>query len=213
MQENFELIAESRSDTGKGASRRLRRTGQVPGIIYGAGKDPEMFSVAHNELIQHLDHEAFYSHILTVKVGDSQAQRVVLKDVQRHPAKPFVLHLDLLRVSESDKIRMHVPFHFIGESVAPGIKQGGVASHHIADAEISCLPKDLPEYIEIDVSGLDIGSAIHLSEIALPAGVEIPVLAQGPEYDAVVFSIGSGHGGAEEEEEGETAEGEEGGEA
>jgi len=140
-----------------------------------------------------------------VQVGEAQPQRVVLKDLQRHPSKPFVLHLDLLRVSESEKIRMNVPLHFTGEEVAPGIKQGGVAMHYIVDVEISCLPKDLPEFIEVDVSELDIGGTIHLSEIALPTGVELPVLAQGAESDAVVFGVSAGHGGEAEEEDGEAA--------
>jgi large subunit ribosomal protein L25 len=215
MQETFELIAESRSGMGKGASRRLRRTGKVPGIIYGAGKDPALISVVHNELVQHLEHEAFYSHILSVKVND-QVERVVLKDVQRHPAKPFVLHFDLLRVRESEKLKMNVPLHFVGEGQAPGVKAGGTASHHLTDVEITCLPKDLPEYIEVDVSGLDIGDAIHLSELAVPEGTELTALAQGAEYDQIVVSVSAVRAeiGEEAEEEGEGAaeEGEEGGE-
>ena len=205
MQETFELVAESRSDMGKGASRRLRRAGQVPGIIYGAGVDPALISVAHNELVQHLEHEAFYSHILSVKVGD-QVERVVLKDVQRHPAKPFVLHFDLLRVRESEKIKMAVPLHFIGESKAPGVKEGGVASHHLADVEIICLPRDLPEYLEVDVSAMNIGDAIHLSEMVLPQGVELTALAQGPEYDQIVFSVLGARAAIGEEETGEGPE-------
>ena len=140
---------------GKGASRRLRRTGQVPGIIYGGEKDPELISLAHNELVLHLENEAFYSHILTVK-SPSGEQKVVLKDVQRHPAKPFILHIDLLRVKASEKLKMQVPLHFIGEDKAPGVKQGGVVSHNIVDVEVSCLPGDLPEFIDVDVSGMDV---------------------------------------------------------
>jgi large subunit ribosomal protein L25 len=213
MQETFELVVESRSGMGKGASRRLRRAGKVPGIIYGAGKDPALISVAHNELVQHLEHEAFYSHILSVKVDD-QVERVVLKDVQRHPAKPFVMHFDLLRVRESEKIKMIVPLHFIGENTAPGIKEGGVASHHLSDVEITCLPGDLPEYIDLDVSALNIGDSIHLSEILLPQGVELTALSQGSEYDQVVFSVAGARSAAEEEEaaEGAEEEGAEGGE-
>ena len=212
MQETFELVAESRSGMGKGASRRLRRSGKVPGIIYGAGKDPALISVPHNELAQHLEHEAFYSHILSVQVDD-QVERVVLKDVQRHPAKPFVMHFDLLRVLESEKIKMIVPLHFIGESKAPGIKEGGVASHHLSDVEVTCLPRNLPEYIEVDVAGLNIGDAIHLSEIVSPQGVELTALAQGPEYDQIVFSVaGARPAAGEEEEEGAEEEGAEGGE-
>ena len=205
MQETFELIAESRSGMGKGASRRLRRTGKVPGIIYGAGKDPALISVAHNELEQHLEHEAFYSHILSVRVGDL-VERVVLKDVQRHPAKPFVLHFDLLRVSESEKIKMNVPLHFVGEDKAPGVKAGGTASHHLSDVEITCLPKDLPQYIEVDVSGMEIGDSIHLSELVLPDGTELTALAQGPENDHVVVNVTTVRAAGPEEEEGEGPE-------
>lgn len=211
MQETFELIAESRDDTGKGASRRLRHAGRVPGIIYGAGKDPEMITVAHNEIALHLENEAFYSHILTVKLGGN-AQSVVLKDVQRHPAKPFVLHFDLMRVSASEKIKMHVPVHFVGEDKAPGVKEGGAALHHMTDVEITCLPKDLPEFIEVDVSGMEIGDSILLSGLSIPAGVELTALAQGPDHDVPVVSIASGRGAAEEEMPGET-EGEGGEEA
>jgi len=188
MQETFELKAQARSDMGKGASRRLRRTGQVPGIIYGAEKDPELISLAHNELVLHLENEAFYSHILTVK-SPSGEQKVVLKDVQRHPAKPFILHIDLLRVKASEKLKMQIPLHFIGEDTAPGVKQGGVVSHNIVDVEVSCLPGDLPEFIEVDVSGMDIGDSLHLSDIVLPSGVELTALQQGPENDATVVGI------------------------
>ena len=172
MQENFEIIAVSRSDQGKGASRRLRREGMVPGIIYGGGKDPEMFSTKHNELIQHLDHEAFYSHILTVQV-DGRAQKVVLRDLQRHPSKPFVQHVDLMRVRMDEEIRMTVPLHFEGEEVCPGVKGGGTLLRGMSDVEIECLPKDLPEYIAVDVSNMQIDDIIHLSQVVIPAGVNL----------------------------------------
>lgn len=210
MSVSFELEAVSRSDTGKGASRRLRKTGMVPGIVYGAGKDPEMISVAHNELIQHLDHEAFYSHILSLKI-DGNPQNVVLKDLHRHPAKPFILHLDLLRVSDNEKIKMHVPLHFLNETKAVGVKAGGLLSREITDIEVSCLPKDLPEFIEVDVMDLDVGESIHLSEIKLPEGVEILQLGLGEDHDAAVVAIHAARG-SKEEDEGEVAA-EEGGEA
>ena len=210
MSVSFELEAVSRSDTGKGASRRLRKTGMVPGIVYGAGKDPEMISVVHNELIQHLDHEAFYSHILNLKV-DGTPQSVVLKDLHRHPAKPFILHLDLLRVSDNEKIKMHVPLHFLNETKAVGVKAGGQLSREITDVEISCLPKDLPEFIEVDVMNLDVGESIHLSEINLPDGVEILQLGLGEDHDSAVVAIHAARG-SKEEDEGEAAA-EEGGEA
>ena len=188
MLEAFELNAEPRSDTRKGASRRLRRTGKVPGIIYGAGKDPEMIMALQNELEQHLENEAFYSHVLTVNLPKGK-QKVVLKDVQRHPAKPFVLHFDLLRVKMSEKIRMQVPLHFIGEDIAPGAKEGGVIAHHESSIEVFCLPGDLPEFIDVDVSAMEIGDFIRLSEIVLPSGVEATALMQGPENDTNVVSI------------------------
>ena len=202
MSVDFELNAVSRSDTGKGSSRRLRKTGMVPGIIYGAGKDPEMISVAHNILIQHLDHEAFYSHILSVNV-DGKTQSVVLKDLHRHPAKPFILHLDLLRVSDTDKLKMNVPFHFINESTSLGVKAGGLVSHSVSDVEVSCLPKDLPEFIEVDVADLGLGESIHLSQITLPEGVEVPQLALGEDHDMTVVAIHAPKVASESEDEAE----------
>jgi large subunit ribosomal protein L25 len=152
---SFELNAEPRTDTGKGASRRLRHAGKIPAIMYGGNKDPESLTLDHNEVIRNLEHEAFYSHILTVKVGGTET-RAVMRDLQRHPSKPFVQHMDLQRVSESEKLRMHVPLHFLGEEAAPGVKAGGMVSHEIIEVEVECLPKDLPEYIEVDVSGLNV---------------------------------------------------------
>jgi large subunit ribosomal protein L25 len=198
--DTFEFDAEPRNDAGKGASRRLRRAGLVPGVIYGGHADPEMISVAHHELIQHLEQESFYSHILDVNVGGNR-QQVVLKDLQRHPSKPFILHLDLQRVSADEKIKVQVPLHFINENKAIGVKRGGVVSHHMADVEISCLPKHLPEFIEIDVTALDQGDSIHLSEILLPEGVELTALAAEDAEDKIVVSVHAGHGGAMEDEE------------
>jgi large subunit ribosomal protein L25 len=205
MQENFEIDAVSRNDQGKGASRRLRREGLVPGIIYGGGKDPQMFATKHNELIQHLDHEAFYSHILTVKL-DGKPQKVVLKDLQRHPSKPFVQHMDLMRVAEGDRIKMHVPLHFINEAKAPGVKAGGQVSHTVTDVEIICAAKDLPEFIEVDMGAMSVGDVIHLSEIKLPAGVELVAMthADAAEHDTAVVSIQTPRGaGADADSEGE----------
>lgn len=208
MSISFELDATSRSDTGKGASRRLRKTGMVPGIVYGAGKDPEMISVAHNVLLQHLEHEAFYSHILTLNL-DGKSQKVVLKDLHRHPAKPFVMHMDLLRISDTDKIKMHVPLHFLNETTAVGVKAGGLLSKEVTDVEIQCLPKDLPEYIEVDLAKLDIGEAVHLSDINLPEGVELLQLALGEDHDMSVAAIHAARGSKADDEEAS----EEGGEA
>ena len=207
---DFDINAQSRSDVGKGASRRLRREGKVPAVLYGAGKDALSLTLDHDEIFHHLEHEAFYSHILSVKV-DGKAEKAVLKDVQRHPSKPKIQHVDFQRVSETDKIHMHVPLHFIGEEVAPGVKAGGLISHLMTSIDINCLAKDLPEYIEVDVSALDIGDSIHLSHIKLPKGVEIPALAQGPDHDLPVVSIYAPKGGVAAGEE-EEAVAEEGGE-
>ena len=208
MQENFEIIAVAREDAGKGASRRLRREGMVPGIIYGGDAEPQMVSTKHNVLLQHLEHEAFYSHILSVNV-DGKAQKVVLRDLQRHPAKPFVTHFDLQRVSATERLKMNVPLHFIGEDTAPGVKAGGDVSHNMTDVEIICLAKDLPEYIEVDLSGLDIGDVFHLSGLVLPAGVELTAHID-EEHDLPVAAVHAKRVVVEEEEEageaGEAAE-------
>lgn len=188
---DYKLTAEKRDAMGKGASRRLRRTNKVPGIIYGAGKDAMPLMFDHNELIRNLAHESFYSHILTIKIG-AEEERAVLKDLQRHPARPTIQHLDLQRVSETEKLRMHIPLHFKGEDIAPGVKtDGGVVSHQMVEVEVSCLPKHLPEFIEVDVSALEIGDSLHLSQLVLPEGVELVDLSHGDEHehDLPVVSI------------------------
>jgi large subunit ribosomal protein L25 len=207
MSANFEINAQSRSDAGKGASRRLRRTGQVPGIVYGAHKDPTMISVPHNELIHSLENEGFYANLLNLNL-DGKTEQVVLKDLQRHPAKPFVMHVDFQRVQADEKIRLHVPIHFINESTCPGLKAGGQASHVMSDMEITCLPKDLPEFIEVDMSGLEMGVILHASEVKLPEGVEL-ITHEGNE-DPIVLTIHTAH---TTEVEPSDEEGDEGGEA
>jgi large subunit ribosomal protein L25 len=208
MSEAMIVNAQVRSDEGKGASRRLRHQGLIPGIVYGGNKKPEMITLSHQEMLLHLEHEAFYSSILELDI-DKKKQQVILKDLQRHPAKPFVLHVDFQRVSATQTLKTRVPIHFVGEDVCPGLKLGGGVSHHMTDVEISCLPKDLPEFLQIDMSKMVIGDSVHLSEIELPEGVEIPSLAQGVEqHDMVVVNIHSGHGDMDMEEE--TEEGVEG---
>jgi large subunit ribosomal protein L25 len=216
MSESFVVEAEPRTDLGKGASRRLRREGKVPGVIYGAGKEPTSISLEQHVLQHQLENEAFFSHILTVKVGKNEDQ-AILKDLQRHPSKPIILHVDLQRVSAKEKIRVHVPLHFLNEDTAPGVKAGGLVSHHITEVEVSCLPKDLPEYLEIDLGGLDLEGNVHMSEIALPKGVELVELLHGEGHDQSVVTIHLPRGAKEEEaEEGEAevaaaaGEGEEG---
>jgi large subunit ribosomal protein L25 len=195
MSADFEIIAESRSDMGKGASRRLRRSGQLPGVVYGAHQEPTMISLIHNEMVHALENEAFYSNLLTLKL-DGKEETVVLKDLQRHPAKPFIMHVDFQRVQADEKIRLHVPIHFINEENSPGIKMGGQASHVMADVEISCLPKDLPEFIEVDMAKLEMGAILHASELTLPAGVELAASDTGE--DPIVVTIHATHRSADE---------------
>jgi len=198
---NFELNALPRTETGKGNNRRLRSTGRIPAVVYGAGKEPQMLTVNHNEVIRNLENEAFYSHILTLNV-DGKIERVVLKDLDRHPAKPYIQHLDLMRVDESEKLRMHVPLHFINADIAPGVKtSGGTVAHVAVEVEIACLPKDLPEFIVVDLSSLELNHSIHLSELQLPEGVSIVALSHGggEERDQAVVSITKSRAGSDEE--------------
>ena len=189
MSDDFDLIADIREDQGKGASRRLRHQGKVPAIIYGAGRPPRALVFDHNRVIQQLENEVFYSSILNIKVGE-KSQAAILKDVQRHPARPQVMHMDFQRIVEDEEIKMLVPIHFLGEDVAPGVKQGGGKPQHlITEVEIVCLPKHLPEFLDIDVSELELDDMLKLSDIQLPEGVSIPALAQGEEADRGVVSI------------------------
>jgi large subunit ribosomal protein L25 len=188
MKTSFELVADPRDGVqGKGASRRLRRSGKVPAILYGGAQQPRQIMLDHQNLLTLLINERFYSTIIELKInGESQA--AILKDVQRHPAKNQVLHMDLQRVFENEKIRMRIPLHFHGGAGAPGVKtQGGVVSHLLNDVEVSCLPKDLPEYIEVDMSQMEMNDMKRLSDLPLPAGVEFVDLAHG--RDEAVVSI------------------------
>ena len=184
----FELHADVRSGQGKGAVRRLRREGRIPAIMYGAGKEPTPIELAENVLRRQLSHEAFFSHVLTVKV-DGREEKAVIKSLQRHPATERILHLDLLRVSDTQRITMLVPIHFENEEQSPGRRAGGSISHHTTEVEITCLPGDLPEFLAVDAGDMNIGDSIHLSQVPLPEGVEVPALAQGSEHDQPVISI------------------------
>ena len=211
---SFELNAEPRADTGKGASRRLRHAGKVPAIIYGGDKAPEALTLLHNELLRNLEHEAFYSHILTINTGGN-ATSAILRDLQRHPSKPVIMHVDLQRVSADEELRTQVPVHFIGEDVSPGVKAGGLVMHELTEVEIECLPKDLPEFIEVDMSMLDVGDTVHLSDLKVPDGVTLLELVRGEDHDQSVATIHAKRVETEAEE-GEVAEGgptAEGGEA
>jgi len=186
MKTSFELNAEFRDAQGKGASRRLRHENKVPAILYGGHREPRALALDHTRLLVMLGNERFYSTIINLRVGEV-TQAAILKDVQRHPAKNAVLHVDLQRVLEDEKIRISIPLHFQGESVAPGVKKGGVVSHLRNEVEVSCLPKDLPEFVDVDLSGLDINQMLHLSDLKVPEGVEIPELAHG--RDSPIVSV------------------------
>jgi len=183
MENLFEVQAELRTDAGKGASRRLRHSGRVPAIMYGNDETPVSLTLDHNKFIRHLQEEAFYAHILTIAV-DGKKHQVVLKDLQRHPASDLrIMHADFLRIDANHAMTMTVQLHFLGDDVAPGVKDGGKVNHLMSDVEISCLPKDLPEYIEVDTSALALDAAIHLSELVLPEGVTLTALAHSQDED------------------------------
>jgi len=195
MKTSFELDAEFRDAEGKGASRRLRRANKVPAILYGGHREPRALAFDHTKLMLMLANERFYSTIISLKVGDV-SQAAVLKDVQRHPAKNAILHVDMQRVLDDEKIRISIPLHFKNEGVAPGVKKGGVVSHLRNEVEVLCLPKDLSEFVDVDLGELDMNQLVHLSDLKLPEGVEIPELTHG--RNAPVVSIH--HARAEEVE-------------
>lgn len=188
MKTAFELVADPRDGVqGKGASRRLRRSGKVPAILYGGGQEPRKLTLDQQNLLSLLSNERFFSSILSLSVN-GEKQVAILKDVQRHPAKNMILHMDLQRVLENEKIRMTIQLHFKGAAVAPGVKtQGGVVSHLLSNVEVLCLPKDLPEVLELDMSEMQINEMKRLSDIPLPEGVELVALAHG--RDEAVVSI------------------------
>lgn len=178
MSTGFALDVENRPDLGTGSSRRLRRQGKVPAIIYGGGRKPRAVVLDHARLLREMEQEAFYTSILTLTLGEV-SQPVVVKDLQRHPSRRQVLHLDFLRIREDEKISLNVPLHFLGGDVAVGVReQGGEVSVQLTEVEVSCLPKDLPENIEVDISELELNQRLHLTDIEIPEGVELPALVQ-----------------------------------
>ena len=207
----FELVAEARTDVGKGASRRLRRDGKLPGIVYGTGKEASMITLQHNAVMHNLEHEAFYSHILSLKIG-SETESVVLKDLQRHPYKRSVLHIDLLRVDANETLTMRIPLHYINEEKCSGVKnEGGIISHLMTDIDIVCLPKDLPEYIEVDMLEVNLNDTLHVSDLKVPEGVEIHSLLHGGDAAQPVASVHAPKVAASDEaEDAAAAEAEEG---
>ncbi len=201
---SIEINAKKREAQGTGASRRLRRAGNVPGIIYGGGKDAVSIELNHKDLFLQFRHEAFHSSILNLNL-DGKKEQVLLRDYQMHPVRSEIQHIDFQRVSATEKIHVKVPFHFVNADVAPGVKLAhGIVAHIMTEADVSCLPKNLPEFIEVDLSELQAGHSIHLSQIKLPKGVEFVQLAHGD--DAAVASIPAPRGGATEEEEAAAAE-------
>ncbi len=216
---DFVLNAKARNDIGKGASRRLRRLdNQVPAIIYGLGVAPESISLASNQLSHALENEAFYSHIIELNV-DSKNQNVILKDVQRHPARAEILHVDFLRVDLSQKLTIRVPLHFINEEACYGVKtEGGQISHSSNELEVECLPGDIPEYLEVDMLEVTLGQTLHISDVKLPEGVVSVALTHGEDHDLPIAAVVKSKAieeeveadsAAEDEEAGDEEEGEE----
>jgi large subunit ribosomal protein L25 len=184
---DFILEASPRTDVGKGASRRLRRlANEIPAIIYGAGQEPTAITIPHKDIMKAIENEAFFSHIVTVKVGGKD-ESVVIKDLQRHPAKPKIMHADFMRVSADQEITVNVPLHFVNEDQCVGVRlEGGIINHLMNDLEISCLPGNLPEYIDVFMAELKVGESIHISDLALPKGVVSVELSHGEEHDQPV---------------------------
>ena len=190
MSDAFELNCTVRTDKGKGASRRLRRlNNEIPAILYGGGEDPLSLTIPHDDIFHATENEAFFSHIITLKVGKDKHQAVI-KDLQRHPAKPFIVHADFLRVRADQEITVNVPVHFINEDKCKGVRlEGGNLIKNMNEIVVHCLPRDLPEYLEVDVLELNIGDSVHLSDVNYPAGVSSVELAHGEEHDLPVAQV------------------------
>ena len=212
MSSNYVLNAQSRDVFGTGASRRQRRDSHIPAVVYGAGKDNETVTLDHDQVMHSLEKEAFHSAIIDLQT-DAGSQQVILREVQMHPHRPLVLHMDFQRIKATEKLHMKIPLHFDGADVAPGVKvDGGILAHAITELDITCLPKDLPEYIAVDVSELGMNESIHLSDITLPEGVELTVTAYHEGEDPAVATIAAPkvveeESASEEGEGGEPTEG------
>ena len=201
MAATFTINAKARTDAGKGASRRLRRqAGELPGIVYGGTKAPQNISLIQKDLAKALEDEAFYSHIITLTI-DGASEQVVLRDLQRHPSKPVLLHADFQRIDATHEITMRVPLHFLNQEKCVGVRlEGGVISHSISEIEVRCLPQNLPEYIEVDLADVHVGSILHISDLKLPANVESVELAHGAAHDQAVVTVTLPRGSSTEEE-------------
>ncbi|MCW8923569.1 MAG: 50S ribosomal protein L25/general stress protein Ctc [Gammaproteobacteria bacterium] len=215
---SIELNATVRDDMGKGASRRLRHANKLPAIVYGAGKDPVNLTLEQKDVQYVLPQEAFYSQILSLNM-DGKKEDVLLRDLQHHPYKMDILHIDFQRVDAKVAVHVHVPLHFVGEDVAPGVKtEGGAVNHVVMEVEVECLPGAIPEFIEVDLSEMHLNDVVHLSDLKLPKGVEVLALKHGEDHDTAVAGIHVRKAAASIEEPveapaGEAAEGEGEGEA
>jgi len=186
MSKTHEIKVQRREDEGKGASRRLRHAGVIPAIVYGGELKPVSIQLDHEEIWLAQQNEWFYSSILDLSLN-GEVQKVLLRDLQRHPYKQLIMHIDFQRVNENEKLHASVPLHFVNEDKSPAGKSAEVVvTHELNEVQVSCLPKDLPEFIEVDLSSLEVGNVVHLSDIKLPAGVELPELKQGKEHDVAV---------------------------
>jgi large subunit ribosomal protein L25 len=185
MNDKLQLTAEIREDVGKGASRRLRREGKIPAILYGSDEAPQNLTLDHNQVSKAMENEDFSSQIITLNIANKPMQ-VVLKDVQHHVHKPQISHLDFLRIKATEKITMRIPLHFLGEAVCPGIKLGGILSRSMSEVEIRCLPADLPRFIEVDISQMQLNNTIHLSELKMPSNIELLSMSHGDQLVATV---------------------------
>ena len=195
------LNATLRDDMGKGASRRLRHANKLPAIVYGTGKDPVSITLEQKDVQHELPNEDFYSQVLSLNI-EGKPEDVLLRDIQHHPFKQEVMHMDFIRIDQKQVVHVHTPLHFINEEVSPGIKsEGGVVSHVVMEVEMECLPKNIPQHIEVDLSQMHVGDIIHLSDLKLPENVEILALKQGEEHDSAVVTMHTRKVAEEVEEE------------
>lgn len=201
MSSDFKLNAEIRTDLGKGASRRLRRLeNKVLGIVYGDEKEPTPITVAMNEIVKLAENEAFFTSLVDLSIA-GKIEQVIVKDMQRHPAKDTITHVDFLRVDAATKLTIHVPIHLLNEETCKGVKlEGGIVARALNDIEVICLPKDLPDFIEVDLAELNVGDNIHIADLKLPKGVESVALSHGEDHNLLVVAINAPRGGGDESE-------------